>query len=174
MNALDHYSIPVLGLHDGLHEYDFIIDREFFQCFEESPIQDGNVNVHLIFDKRPDLYEMTFEFEGTVKTTCDRCLEEFDLEIEDTQMLMVKFDEKEWEDTEVIYILRGTPKLNVASYIYEFINLAVPIMKTHDDAGESCNPEMLKFLNTDEEDAPDESASSNPFLDALKDLNIDN
>jgi uncharacterized metal-binding protein YceD (DUF177 family) len=173
MNVLDHYSIPVLGLHDGLHQYDFIIDKEFFQCFEESPIKEGDVKVHFIFDKHPDLYEMTFQFKGTVKTTCDRCLEEFDLLIEDSQFLLVKFDEKEWEDVDIIYILKGTPKLNVARYIYEFVNLAVPMMKTHDDAGERCNPDMLKFLTREAENNQDDP-SANPLWDALKGFHTEN
>ena len=133
-------------MRSGLHEYDFRIDQAFFQHFEGSPLQDANVNVHLLFDKHPDMYVMTFQISGTVKTTCDRCLEEFDLPIEDDQTLLVKFDEKESEDTDIIYILKGTQMLNVARYIYEFVNLAVPIVKHHEDAGESCNPEMLKYL----------------------------
>ena len=171
MDALAHFTIPVSGLHNGPHEYDFSIDRSFFQCFPESPILDGTVAVHFIFDKSPDMYTMTFQLEGTVKTACDRCLEEFDLPIEDDQTLLVKFDEKEWEDADIIYVLRDTPRLNVALYIYEFINLAVPITKTHDDADEECDPEMLKFLQQENEDEPNDSSA---VWDALKGLQNDN
>jgi uncharacterized protein len=171
MNALDQFTIPVSGLSDGLHEYDFDIGREFFQQFEGSLVEEANVQVHFTFDKRTDLYILTFEFEGEVKTTCDRCLEEFDLPVEDEQSLLVKFDETEWEDADVIYILQGTQSLNVARYIYEFINLAVPITKTHDDAGESCDPEMLKFIEQEEDEPEDDSGS---VWDSLKGLNLDN
>jgi uncharacterized metal-binding protein YceD (DUF177 family) len=109
-----------------------------------------------------------------VKAICDRCLEAFDLPIEDTQVLLVKFDEKEWEDAEVVYILKETPKLNVARYIYEFVSLAVPLTKTHDEAGEECDPEMLKFLTKQDEDAPDEPPTSGPLWDALKGFNNEN
>jgi uncharacterized protein len=171
MDALEHFSIPVSGLQNGPHEYDFSIDRSFFQRFPESPIEDGNVAVHFVFDKSSDMYTMTFQLEGTVKTACDRCLETFDLPIEDEQFLLVKFDEKEWEDAEIIYVLKDTPKLNVARYIYEFINLAVPIAKTHDDADEECDPEMLKYLQAGSEDEPPVSGS---VWDALKDIQSDN
>ena len=173
MNVLDQFSIPVSGLRNGLHGYDFSIREDFFQAFEESPIKNGNVDVHLDFDKREDMYIMLFSFEGEVEVTCDRCLDLFDLPIEDRQSLMVKFDEEPWEDAEVVFILKGTPSLNVARYIYEFINLAVPMTKTHDDAGDDCNPEMLKYLGQQEEETPDEP-TSNPFKDALKDLNFEN
>ena len=171
MDALAHFTIPVSGLDNGLHEYDFSIDGSFFQCFPESPIKDGSVAVHFIFDKSTDMYTMTFQLEGTVKTACDRCLEEFDLPIEDDQILLVKFDEKEWEDADIIYIPKETPMLNVARYIYEFINLAVPIAKTHDDADGDCDPEMLKFLKQQEEDEPSTFSS---VWDALKGMQNDN
>jgi uncharacterized protein len=172
MDALEHFTIPVSGLHNGPHEYDFTIDGSFFQCFPESPIKDGKVSVHFIFDKQPDLYTMTFEIKGTVKTTCDRCLEEFDLPLEDEQLLVVKFDEKEWEEADIVYVLKGTERMNVAKYIYEFINLAVPIAKTHDDAEEECDPEMLKYIQKEEADeAPGNSTS---IWDALKGLQNDN
>ena len=172
MDILDHFSIPVTGLRNGLHEFDFQIGPEFFQSFPDSPIREGDVQVHLKFDKSSELYVMDFDIGGKVRTTCDRCLEEFDLPIRDAQNLLVKFDEKEWEDADVVYILKGTQKLNVARYIYEFINLAVPITKSHDDAGERCNPEMLKFLEQqNEEETP---PSANPVWDALKGFNQEN
>ncbi len=173
MNDLDHFSIPLSGLRDGLHEYDFNISGEFFRYFPDSPIEDGDVDVHLLFDKRPDLCEMTFDFKGAVKVSCDRCLEEFDLPVKDHQVLLVKYGEKEWEDLDIIYILRGTPKLNVARFIYEFVNLAVPMVKTHDDAGGQCNPEMLKYL-TKEEKQDEQADTTNPFWEALKRFNSEN
>ena len=173
MNVLDQFTIPVMGLHDGLHGYDFVIGKDFFAAFEESPIKNGEVNVHLDFDKREDMYIMLFSFSGKVGVICVRCLDPFALPIEDRQALMVKFDEEPWEDTEVVFIVKDTPLLNVARYIYEFVNLAVPMTKTHDDAEDHCNPEMLKFLDQTQDEDTDEPVS-NPFLDALKGLNFEN
>ncbi len=172
MEVLDHFSIPVSGLRNGLHPYDFSIGEDFFQAFEASPIHHGQVNVHLDFDKREDMYVIMFSIDGKIEVTCDRCLDQFDLPIEDRQSLMVKFDEKAWEDAEVVFILKGTQTLNVAKYIYEFINLAIPMTKTHEDAGADCNPEMLKYL--DEKDEAPVEDSSNPFRDALRDMNFEN
>ncbi len=174
MDALDHFSIPVSGLINGLHSYDFSIGKDFFQAFEESPIQNGQVEVHMDFDKRDDMYVLMFSFNGTVEVVCDRCLDPFSLPIEDRQSLMVKFDEEEWEDVDVIFILKGTQTLNVSKYIYEFIHLAVPMTKSHDDAGAECNPEMLKYLDQVEEKDETSNDSSNPFRDALKDMNFEN
>ena len=174
MNALDQFSIPISGLRNGLHGYDFTIGKDFFEAFEESPLKDGQVSVHLDFDKREDMYVMVFSFDGKVGVTCDRCLDPFLLPIEGRQSLMVKFDEEPWEDADVVFIVKGTQELNVAKYIYEFINLAVPITKTHDDAGDDCNPEMLKYLNEGNEVKEADEPTSNPFRDALKDFNFEN
>ncbi|MEZ4935860.1 MAG: DUF177 domain-containing protein [Saprospiraceae bacterium] len=173
MNVLDQFSIPVSGLSNGLHGYEFSIDKDFFDAFEESPIEEGSVQVHFDFDKREDMYVLLFSFEGEVQVTCDRCLDPFSLPIEDRQSLLVKFDDEPWEDADVVFIQKGTQMLNVAKYIYEFINLAVPMTKTHDDAGEDCNPDMLKYLEQPEEEEAEEP-NPNPFLDALKDFNIEN
>lgn len=171
MESLDHFTIPVSGLRNGLHAYDFSIGKAFFQQFEGSLVEDADVSIHFTFDKRPDLYMMTFGISGTVKATCDRCLEMFDLPIEDEQTLLVKFDETAWEDADVIYVPLGTQAINVARYIYEFINLAVPMMKTHDQAGESCDPEMLKYIQPEEDLPQDETGS---IWDSLKGLNLEN
>lgn len=170
MDALAQFTIPVSGLHDGQHEYDFSIDKSFFQCFPESPIKDGQVAVRFTFDKHPDMYIMTFDLEGVVNIECDRCLEMFDLPIEDEQELLFKFDEKEWEDADIVYILKDTPQLNIASYIYDFINLAVPISKSHEDAELECDPEMMKFLTKESE----EPTIPPTLWDALKGLHTDN
>lgn len=171
METFDQFTIPVAGLSDGLHEYDFQIGKAFFQQFEGSLVEDADIAVHFSFDKRSDLYVMSFEIDGTVKSICDRCLETFDLPVEDEQSLLVKFDETEWEDVDIVYIPHGTQQLNVARYIYEFINLAVPMTKTHDDAGESCDPEMLKYIEKEEDEQKADSAS---IWDSLKGLNLDN
>lgn len=173
MNVLDQFSIPVSGLSNGLHGYEFSIEKEFFEAFEESPIKEGSVHVQFDFDKREDMYVLLFYFEGEVQVTCDRCLDPFALPIEDRQSLLVKFDDEPWEDADVVFIQKGTQMLNVAKYIYEFINLAVPMTKTHDDAGDDCNPDMLKYLEQKDEEESDKP-DSNPFLDALKDFNIEN
>lgn len=173
MNVLDQFSIPVSGLRNGLHGYDFKIKDDFFESFEASPVQIGNIDVHLDFDKREDMYVLLFSLSGQVETVCDRCLDPFDLPIEEKQSLMVKFAEEPWEDADVIFIAQGTPVLNVAKYIYEFVVLAVPMTKSHDDAGEDCNPEMLKYLESKEAEEPT-APSSNPFKDAFKGLNFEN
>jgi len=174
MKSLNHFSIPIQGLKDGMHQFDFQVDRAFFANFENSQIEDGDFNVKLYFDKRPDMYVMTFSFEGNIQTACDRCLVDIKLPLKGDNQLMVKFAETRSEEAEIIYIPRGLNELNVAKYVYEFITLAVPILKVYDcenDESPPCNEEMLDYLDNNQQKQEDED-SSNPIWDTLK--NLDN
>lgn len=174
MNGLVEYTIPVKGLGNGMHQFSFQIDSSFFQHFEKAPIQDGKIDLSVIFDKRSDMYILQFEFQGTVKTECDRCLEQIDLPVSGNQRLLVKFSEEpEKEEAEVIYISPETQQLNVAHYAYEYICLSLPLIKTYDcekDKNRVCNEEMLGYLEQ-EEDIID-NTESNPIWDELKKLDI--
>jgi uncharacterized protein len=173
MDSLIAYSIPVQGLQVGLHEFNYDIDREFFDNFEDSPIEDGNIQLRLEFDKRPDLYVLWFRFEGSVKTDCDRCLTSIDLPVKDEQRLLVKLREEEQlsDDPDVIFIRADAQKLNVAPYIYEFISLALPLIKVYDceaDENPKCDQDMLKYL--DAANQKDEEEKDNPIWEELKKL----
>jgi len=170
MNVLNEFSIPLLGLKDGAHEFNFQIDEHFFKLFEASPIQKGQIAVKMELDKRPDNIVLDFHFDGSVQTECDRCLEPFDFPIGHQAQLLVKMGETEKEEADIIYLLTDTPELNVAKYIYELISLSLPISKFHDHADMDCDPEMLKYLEKEQNDAPEEKKS---IWDALKNFDSD-
>lgn len=170
MDTLPEFSIPFSGLGDGVHEFDFQIDAKFFAAFEASPVQEGMLTNHLIFDKQSDMMVLTFESNGTIHTICDRCLGDFDLPIEDKQSLIFKFSDEPSDDPDVVNLPKGTKTLNVAEYIYEFIVLAIPMIKTHDLADEDCDEEMLDYLDPIEDDEPQDEPE-NPIWGALKNFN---
>ncbi len=178
MDPLLPFTIPVKGLRHGVHQYDFQIDRSFFEQFEASPIAEGQVEMTLYFDKRPEMYVLEFEFEGKVRVECDRCTAAIDLPIEDSQQLLVKFSDVEMpEEAEVIYVNPEITHFSVAQYAYEYICLALPMIKTYDcedDDPVPCNQEMLRYLNakegTSEKSNPE---GGNSVWDALKNLDQD-
>ena len=150
MSELNAFTIPLKGLKSGIHEYAFEITDWFFKHFPESPIKEGNFAIKLFFDKRPDMLVLTFDVKGSVKTNCDRCLTAIDLPIQDSQQLLFKYAEEAKEDAEVVYITRNTNVLNVARYIYEYICLAMPMIKVYnceEDEQVPCNEEMLQYLD---------------------------
>ena len=175
MDTLNQFTIPLEGLKDGMHQFDFQIDTEFFKHFEQSPIEDGNFDLKLYFDKRPDMLVFTFDLKGSFSTNCDRCLEAINLPIQNDQQLIVKYADEAGEDADVVYITKGTQELNVAKYAYEFICLAIPMTKVYnceEEENPPCNQEILDQLyNVDEVEEEEESKTS--VWDALKDFKKD-
>lgn len=172
MDPLIEYIIPVSGLKVGSYSFDFQVDSEFFSHFPDSLIKQGNFKVHLDFEKRIDLYELDFSFEGNTKASCDRCLVEVDFPAKGKNQLIVKFSDEYLEEADVIYIPNKTEKLNVAKYIYEFICLSIPFVKTFDCEEREpapCDREMLERINGKEE-TTESNSTENPVWDQLKNI----
>lgn len=169
MEPLKHFSIPIQGLKEGTHLFEFPIDSAFFKHFEDSPIEEGTIQVKLSFDKRSDMLILDFDLEGTVRTECDRCLATINLPIQDQQQLIIKYALEEKEEAEVVYLLREASELNVAKYIYEYICLSMPMIKVYDCENEDpsvCNEEVFDYL--DQENDSDDS--NNSIWDKLKEI----
>jgi uncharacterized metal-binding protein YceD (DUF177 family) len=53
------------------------------------------------------------------------------------------------EDADVAYISKSESHLNVAEWIYEFINLSIPMQRIHPDNSDGksgCDPKILEML----------------------------
>jgi uncharacterized protein len=172
MDNLREFSLPIKGLKNGIHEFDFQIDADFFKNFENSPIENGHFDVHLTMNKSESFFELTFDFDGTVQTECDRCTASIDLPFGDTQSLTVKYSiEENDDDAEVVFITHETSIFNVAKYIYEFICLSVPFHKVYDCENDETPPCDFVVLDriSDEPIADEVEDTKNPFGD-LKNL----
>lgn len=175
MKELAHFSLPYKGMKDGMHHFNFEVDSTFFRHFEGSPITEGHFEVRLDIEKKSDHAEMFFSVKGKAGSICDRCLADIALPIDSSYELLLKYDENERDEEEIIYVSRDISILNVAQYVYEFICLSLPIMKVYaceEEKDPPCNFELLDKL--DQQQSEDVSNDGNPFWDSLKNLNIDN
>ena len=77
MNYLHKYRIAYQGLTDGLHEFDFEIDDAFFENLEYSEIKKGNLQAHIVLNKKSQMLDFEVKIKGWVELTCDRCLEDY-------------------------------------------------------------------------------------------------
>jgi uncharacterized metal-binding protein YceD (DUF177 family) len=173
---MDEYDIPIYGIKDGIHNYEYTISTGFFDFFENPDLPAGQLDLNVIIKKSSQILELNFLFSGTLKLICDRCLEFFDYKVEFEEKLFVRFgDDFEELDDNIIVIPREESRINIAQYIYEFTALSVPYKKVHPDNEEGksgCKPEMLKILNelkVDENNQP--NTSTDPRWDKLKNLN---
>ena len=167
------YKIPFRGLKDGKHQYEFNIDDKFFEAISESEIKQGKLVATVELIKRPTGVESLFDISGVVKVACDRCLDEFACPIEYKGKLFFEFGNEPQElSDELIVLAPDENYLEIDKYIYEFINLSLPIQKIHaedKDGNSLCNAEMLAKLdsmivNNDNDEIDD------PRWDKLKDL----
>jgi len=168
------FLIPIIGLTEGVHEYRFEIDAAFFEAYEDSKITEGDITVDLELDKRAGHIDLDFKVSGTTRVQCDRCLDDLNLPLDFEESLVLKYSEEEKEDYEVVYIKRDRDVFDVSQFIYEFIHLAVPMVRTHDMAGQECNPDMMDILDANEYDQSESDENlANSAWSALKDIKLD-
>lgn len=150
------YDIAFVGLRPGIHEYEYAITDKFFEAYQEQDFKNCNAQIKLTLDKKNGFMLLKFEIGGNLEVTCDRCGSlNLPLQLWDEFNIVVKLvddpevmNEQE-EDPDVYYISRGESHLHIADWIYEFINLSIPMQKMCDEAeiGSSfCNKEALDIL----------------------------
>jgi uncharacterized metal-binding protein YceD (DUF177 family) len=172
------YNIEFKGLKEGLHEYQFEVNEKFFEHFEESMVDNGEVSVKVELEKRSAFLRLSFALEGWLELVCDRCLDNYNVSLETE--LFVKFGEEDAfeEGDNVIWVLPEEHAINLAQIIYEYVTLSIPLRHVHpDESGEnSCNQEMIDRLNniTQHEADDDEEEEIDPRWAALKNLKNNN
>ena len=151
MKKREDYTIHYIGLANGQHDFSYSVDDKFFNEFGHSDVKKGKVEVAVELIKQERVLLLNFRFEGWIRMTCHRCLEEFDYPIIGTNRLIVKLGNRaEEESDQVIVIPAESNELNLSQYIFEFIELLIPLRVVHpDDAkgNSTCNPEVLKVMN---------------------------
>lgn len=145
------FTIPFKNLKEGHYSYDFKIDDEFFEKFEESEIKQGNLSASVEMNRKTSHLELIVKISGTVMTICDRCLETFPYPVSCENELIVKFEnDNSIDDTDIIYISSDEHELDLRQHLYDFIHLTLPIRRLHPpdkDGKTGCNQEMIKKLD---------------------------
>jgi uncharacterized metal-binding protein YceD (DUF177 family) len=150
VNRLREYHIQFVGLEPGNHLFEFEVNETFFEHFEFSQIQHGNVHVTVNLNKLERMMSFNISIDGEVLVTCDRCTNEFTMPVSDSQQLIVKLGTEFMEESEDVVIIPETEyKFDLSTYIYEFIHLSLPARIIHPDdenGNSTCDPEMLRLL----------------------------
>jgi uncharacterized metal-binding protein YceD (DUF177 family) len=163
---LKHFVIPFHGLKEGIHHFDYDIDKRFFESFEYAEINNGKVNLVVELTRQERMLILDFNITGYVRVMCDRCLGEFNQPIAGNEKLIVKFGE-DWEEEseDVIIIPEGEHQFDISQYIYEYIMLLLPMKRIHPDDENgvtTCETDMVNRLG----DHP-ENSETDPRWDAL-------
>jgi len=166
------YAVRISGLVEGDHDFAFELDQKFFALFEHSEIEEGNVMAKVLLEKKTGLFALHFTLTGEVEVICDRCLDSYSAPISSLQTVFVKTGSTPGEiEDDVLMIGRDDHEIDVGSYMYEFIILALPYKRIHPsdkDGNSLCNPEMLKRLDAHSIIESKEEEKTDPRWDVLK------
>jgi uncharacterized metal-binding protein YceD (DUF177 family) len=179
MTGRREFEIPFVGLKPGIHEYEYQITDKFFTAYQQQDFNNCQATVKVKLDKKTGFILLKFEIGGQLEVICDRCSGNLPLTLWDEFNVAVKLvddpdvmNEQE-EDPDVYYISRGESHISLADWIYEFINLSIPMQKMcefEDMSGPYCNKSAIEVLKKMK--APDDQ-QDNPVwkgLEKFKDL----
>jgi uncharacterized metal-binding protein YceD (DUF177 family) len=177
MKVNKEFLIPFAGLKQGKHQFEFQINKTFFDDFEFDEFNDVNVKVNLVLEKKSTMLELSFKHKGTVNVPCDLSNENFDLPIKGKLDLIVKFGEAYNDENDEILILpHGEYQVDVAQYIYEMIILSVPSKRVHPGMKDgTLDAGIIEKLNelAPKEEHKEEENNTDPRWDELKKLLTD-
>ena len=149
MNRND-FIIQFGGLKEGVHNFVFEINKEFFDLIEYSELSSSNIEINVELNKTTSMLIFKFDTSGSLELTCDRCLDEYDHNLDFTETLFIKFgDEYQEVESDVIFLERGTHEIDILEIIYQFIVVNLPIRNIHPDdtdGNSTCNPKMLELI----------------------------
>ncbi len=191
------YKLPLKSLSVGSHEFDYHLDKKFFEDMESADIHDADLNIHVTVVAKNDLYELTIDITGEITLLCDRCLDDLQWPVDTTYHIYVKYGADYNDDSdELLEIPESDNYLNIAYMIYDTVALTIPIKHVHPLG--KCNRAMSSLLkkhrapgNISEEDGEmmeeiidgientdvadsDNEATTDPRWDELKKLNDNN
>lgn len=169
------FKIQFVGLKEGKHQFEYIIDNTFFESYPYDEILGSQISVKLDFVKKSTFLELDFSAEGLLNVACDLTNELYDEPVKTSMQLLVKFgDFYEDENEEVLIIPHSDTELDVSQMIYEMLVLAVPIKKEHPGVADgTLQSDILEKLEELRPKEYNKSQETDPRWSKLKDL-LDN
>ncbi|MES2545081.1 MAG: DUF177 domain-containing protein [Bacteroidota bacterium] len=132
MKQLKEFLIPFIGLKLGKHQFEYQINKAFFDSFEYDEFESSDIKVKVTLDKKSTFMELNIKHNGTVHVPCDLTNEMFDLPIKGSVRLVVQFGDVYNDDNDELLILpHGEHQIDVSQVIYEMIALSVPFKRVH-------------------------------------------
>ncbi len=168
------YTVEFNKLQIGRNEFSFPINDSLLDEFEYSPIKKANATCHLELIKSDSMYDLVFKIEGLASASCDVCLDEFDLSLNNESNLLIKLTDgiTNIDDDEIIFLPKALHEFDFKQFIYEFFLLAIPSKISCEDANKEHNQAFIDKLSDTE--IEDDTENIDPRWAALKNLNNKN
>jgi uncharacterized metal-binding protein YceD (DUF177 family) len=178
MKSTNEYLIPFIGLKIGKHQFEYQINKKFFEEFGFDEFESCDIKAIVVFEKKATMLELGFKHKGTVNATCDVSGEQFDMPVKGNIKLVVQFGDVFNNDNEELLILPvGEHQLDIKQYIYEMIALSIPLKRVHPGVKDgTLKTEALDKLNENlvkENKEEKKEEEIDPRWDKLKQLLTD-
>jgi uncharacterized protein len=126
------FSVSILGLAKGLHQFEFQLGEDFFKKYGQEMVSKGIFAAKVCLDKKETFIEADFAIEGNAFLVCDRSLDDFEFPVSISRKIVFKYGEEPKEVSDEIFIItQHQQKLELGQLMYEFIALEIPIKKLH-------------------------------------------
>ncbi len=165
------FSLNLNRIKNGLNHEQFKLNGDFFAHFENSPVQDCNLTADLEVNRTESHIDVKFLIHGFVVVSCDRCADDMKLPLDSQEGVIYSFNEKmkDSEDAEILYVNEKATELTLVQELYDFVCIALPFRKVHEDIGEECDPEVMKYIITETDE--DNEKEVDPRWENLKNIN---
>ena len=178
MKSTNEYLIPFIGLKLGKHQFEFKINKKFFDQFSFDEFESCEIKSDVVLNKKSTMLEISFKHKGSVNVPCDLTGEQFDLPIKGKIDLVVQFgDEFNNDNDELLILPHGEYEVDLSQYIYEMIVLSIPQKRVHpgvkDGTLQTEGLKKLKELQVKEFTAEKKEEDIDPRWDKLKQLLTD-
>jgi uncharacterized protein len=133
-NDVSYFDLNIHGLEEKTYLFSLTLDTDFFLNFDQDIIKDGNAKIEIELIKSTNLIRLNFDIEAEVILECDRSLLLFPEKLTLNDSHIYKFGEREEEISDQMSMITfGTPKINVADHVFEYIFLNLPAKRIHPD-----------------------------------------
>ena len=169
--GLEGFDIEFVKLKDGIHEFNYRLEKKFFEVFENEDVLASDIEVKAVLEKSANLMNLSLLLKGKVDVSCDRCLVPLSVSVDTGHHVLYKLlpevDEAQEHDDWVV-LTQQDYKINLGQDCYETTLLSLPMIRNCDELEiKPCNLQMLAKLN----DLSGESEEqSDPRWDKLKEL----
>jgi len=169
MLEIKDFDIAFKGLSLGSHTFDYELDDTFFELFAYHELNHFDLKAEVVLLKTERLLTLSFHVKGHVQAICDVSAEPFNLPLERSFELHVKFGPEENKEDDELWILHEDEyRVNIAQILYEEMVLAIPAKRIHPDVENgSMENEIMKKLK---EQQTKKNTAIDPRWDKLKDL----
>tara|TARA_Y100000994_G_scaffold247503_1_gene253030 strand:- start:164 stop:688 length:525 start_codon:yes stop_codon:yes gene_type:complete len=159
MSGSSPFVINFAGLKQGFHNFNFNIDKKFFEGYDYFDFEGVELITKVSFEKQERILNILFNISGNVKVCCDVSMELFKMPVKSNFNLTVKFGKiYNNENDDLLLLPYGAHQIDISKYIFEMVILSIPIKKVHpgikDGSLKSDLLQRLKLLEPKEKKFP--------------------